>query len=62
MVGAATALAGLILVFLGAISASFASYHKQEQAAVRARFQTRAWIAFVGFTLALLSAALALVH
>jgi hypothetical protein len=56
---AATALAGLILVFLGAIASSFASYQKQEQASVRSRFQLRAWLAFVGFVLALLSAALA---
>lgn len=58
--GAATALAGLILVFLGAISTSFDSYQKGEQGTVRSRYQRRAWFAFVGFVLALLSALSAL--
>jgi hypothetical protein len=58
--GSATALAGLILVFLGAISTSFDSYGKQEQGSVRSRYQQRGWFAFVGFALALASAFLAL--
>jgi hypothetical protein len=58
--GAATALAGLILVFLGAISTSFDSYQKTEQSAVRGRYQRRAWFAFIGFSLAILAALLAL--
>ena len=57
---AGAALAGLILVFLGAASTSFDSYERQEQHAVRSRYQTRAWIAFVGFASALLSTVLAL--
>lgn len=59
--GAATALAGLILVFLGATAASFESYQKQEQRSVIGRYQRRAWLAFVGFCLALLAVPLALV-
>ena len=59
--GAAAALAGLILVFLGSISTSFDSYQKAEQSAVRGRYQKRAWFAFIGFVFALLSSALALV-
>jgi hypothetical protein len=58
---AGAALAGLILVFIGAASTSFDSYERQEQHAVRLRYQTRAWIAFVGFAFALLSAPTALV-
>jgi hypothetical protein len=54
------ALAGLILVFLGAISTSFAGYQKAEQSAVRTRYQLRAWFAFAGLCLALLAAGLAL--
>ena len=57
---AAVALAGLLLVFMGAISASFDSYEKQEQGAVRARYQRRAWFAFIGFVLAILATALGL--
>jgi hypothetical protein len=57
---AAAALAGLVLVFLGAIASTFTSYQKQEQAAVRGRLQLRAWLAFVGFVLALLATASAL--
>ncbi|MBU6442424.1 MAG: hypothetical protein KGR48_00815 [Alphaproteobacteria bacterium] len=59
--GAATALAGLILVFLGAISTAFEGYQKTEKSAVRSKFKLRAWIAFVGFVLALLAAALSLI-
>jgi phosphatidylglycerophosphate synthase len=58
---AATALAGLLLVFLGLISNSYGAYQAQERGTVRARYQMRAWFAFVGFVLALLSALLALV-
>lgn len=61
VVASATALAGLILVFLGAIGTAFDSYQKQEQNAVRTRYQRRAWFAFVGFALALLSTCLGLV-
>ena len=60
LVAAATALAGLVLVFLGGIATSFDRYDKQQQASVRGSYQRRAWFAFVGFVLALSSAALAL--
>jgi hypothetical protein len=58
--GSATALAGLILVFLGAVATTFDSYQKAEQNSVKARYQRRAWFAFVGFVFALVSALLAL--
>jgi hypothetical protein len=58
---AASAMAGLILVFIGAISSSFDSYQKVEQKAVLARYQRRAWLAFSGFVLALLSTLSALI-
>lgn len=58
--GSAATLAGLILVFLGAITSSFHSYEKTAQAAVRGRYQRRAWFSFGGFVLALVSASLAL--
>jgi hypothetical protein len=60
LASAATALAGLVLVFMGSAAASFDAYQRQEQQAVRARFQTKAWIAFVGFILAVASAIVAL--
>jgi TRAP-type C4-dicarboxylate transport system permease large subunit len=58
---ASAALAGLILVFLGAIGTSFDGYQPQEQRTVKSRYQRRAWFAFVGLTLALLAVLLALV-
>ena len=61
VVGAATALAGLILIYIGTQVASFGSYQPQEQRTVRGRFLKRAWIAFVGFVLALLAAALGII-
>jgi uncharacterized membrane protein len=57
---AGAALAGLILVFIGAASTSYDAYERQEQHAVRVRYQTRAWIAFVGFAFSLLAVPTAL--
>jgi uncharacterized membrane protein YhaH (DUF805 family) len=54
---AAAALAGLLLVFIGSISTTFDSYAKQEQGAVRGRYQRRVWFAFVGFIFAILATA-----
>jgi uncharacterized membrane protein YhaH (DUF805 family) len=54
---AAVALAGLLLVFLGSISTTYDSYAKQEQGAVRGRYQRRAWLAFGGFAFAILATA-----
>jgi|GEM_PF-1343813 len=50
---ASVALAGLILVFLGSISTAYDAYTKQEQPAVRSKYQRRAWFALIGFVLAL---------
>lgn len=58
---AATALAGLVLVFLGATSASYESYDPLLRVRnIRARFQRRAWFGFIGFCLALVTVILAL--
>ena len=57
---AATALAGLILVYLGSISASFGSYDFTQKGAVRASHRRRAWLALVGFIVSLLAAVLAI--
>ena len=61
VVGAATALAGLILIYIGTQAATFGSYQAQEQKSVRGRFLRRAWFAFIGFVLALLAAGLGIV-
>lgn len=57
---AAASLAGLILVFIGALGASYGSYDRTAQKSVRGGFQRRAWIAFIGFLLCLSAVALAL--
>jgi uncharacterized membrane protein len=59
VVAGATALAGLVLVYLGAVASSFGSYEKQAQGAVRAAHQRRAWFAFLGVFCAIVAAALA---
>jgi hypothetical protein len=59
VVGASTALAGLILVYLGSIAASYASYETTQQGSVRLSHQRRIWLAFIGFVFALGSSALA---
>jgi hypothetical protein len=61
VVTAGTALAGLILIYIGSLVAAFGAYQPQEQKANKLRFLARAWIAFVGLLLALLAAALAVI-
>ena len=56
----ATALAGLILVYLGSLAAGYATYDTTQQPAVRPSFQRRAWFGFIGLTVAIVAAALAL--
>jgi hypothetical protein len=56
----ATALAGLILVFLGAVFTSYDSYQPDQQADVAAKYKNRALISLIGFLSALVSASLAL--
>ncbi len=58
VVGSGTALAGLILIYIGLQVSSYGSHEPQELKAVRGKFQRRAWFAFVGFLLAILSAVL----
>src|SRR5947208_514902 len=57
---AATALAGLLIVYLGSVAAGYGSYERAAQATVRGAFQMRAWFAFVGIVLAIISAMLGL--
>ena len=54
---AAAALAGLLLVFLGAIAVAFEGYQPQERNPIRGRYQRRAWLAFVGFIFSILACA-----
>ena len=56
----ATALAGLILVFLGGVFSSYEPYRKSEHHEAKWRHRRRAWFAFAGFILSLASASLAL--
>lgn len=47
IVGASTATAGLILVFIGTTTAAYESYQAQERRTVKARYRKRAYTAFV---------------
>ncbi|MCZ6878571.1 MAG: hypothetical protein O7G29_10570 [Acidobacteria bacterium] len=51
-----TALAGLILVFLGGIFTAYSSYGPEQQSSVRDKYKCRARMAFAGFACALASA------
>lgn len=57
-VASATALAGLILVYLGSLVASYEGFQPQERRAVKSGFQRRAWVAFVGLIISLFAALL----
>lgn len=61
VVTAGTALAGLILIYIGSLVTAYGGYQPQEQRSVRFRFLARAWIAFVGFFLSLFAAALGVI-
>jgi hypothetical protein len=62
VVGAATATAGLVLVFLGAVSASYERYLPQERRpALKARYRLRGGVAFAGLILAVASAVFGLI-
>jgi hypothetical protein len=56
-----TALAGLILVFLGASLAHFDTYTAIEKGDVRPKYRKRAYTALAGFLAALLSAVASLI-
>ena len=60
IVAAGAAVSGLILVYIGGLSASFATFQPQEKKSVRDSFLRRAWFAFVGLVLFLLAVTLAL--
>lgn len=60
IIGAGTAMAGLILVFLGSVSNGFEAYAPQERRAVVKKYQRRSWAAFIAFSLALGAAFLGL--
>lgn len=53
LLSAGAALSGLVLVFLGETLNTYDQYEAQQQPAVRARYRTRAWFCFAGFTLCL---------
>jgi uncharacterized membrane protein YccC len=55
-----TALAGLILVFLGLNLTTFGSYQPTERSTVRPKFRHRGYVALIGFLSALLAAVFAL--
>ena len=55
VVAAGSAIAGLMLVYIGALSSSYGTFDAREKPAVRASFQRRAWFAFVGLLLNALS-------
>ena len=61
VVTAGTALAGLILIYIGSLVTSYGGYQPQERKTIILRFLSRAWLAFVGFLLALTAATLAVV-
>lgn len=60
IISAGTAMAGLVLVFLGGILNGFDAYAPQERRAVVSKFRRKAWTAFVAFALSLGAALLGL--
>lgn len=50
---AGSAIAGLLLVYVGSLSASFGGFQPQEKRSVKAAYQRRAWFALIGLLLCL---------
>jgi hypothetical protein len=61
IVTAGSAISGLILVYIGSLTASFATYQPTEKKAVVASYSQRAWFAFIGLVLFMIAIVLALI-
>jgi len=61
IVAGGTALGGLFLVYTGGLATSYSSFSREQQAHVRAKFQTKSWLAVFGLIAALLSAGIAII-
>jgi hypothetical protein len=59
---ASTALAGLILVFVGNAAKGFDSYQTEQQDSVRAKYRRQGWLGVFGLVATLASAVLALLY
>jgi hypothetical protein len=59
VIAAGTVLAGLILVYLGAVANEYASFPRTDQGAVRPIFMRRAWFAAVGIVFSIAASGLA---
>lgn len=55
VVAAGSAIAGLMLVYMGSLSAGYSTYDPREKGAVRSSYQRRIWFAFTGLVLNALS-------
>ena len=55
ILGAATGLAGLVLVFLGILVSAFESYDREGKAAARPKFEPTAWVSVAAFALGLVA-------
>jgi hypothetical protein len=56
----ATALAGLMIVFIGNAIAGYGTYTKEQQKSVRSAYYQRAWFGFWGVIVAIVAAVLAI--
>jgi hypothetical protein len=59
IIAAGAALAGLILVYLGAVANEYASFPKTDQSAVRSVFARRAWFAALGIAFSISASGIA---
>jgi antibiotic biosynthesis monooxygenase (ABM) superfamily enzyme len=60
IMGAATGLAGLVLVFLGILVSAFESYDREGKDAARPKFAPTAWLSVAAFVLGLFAVVLAI--
>jgi len=60
VIAAGTALAGLILVYLGSVASEYGGFRTEDQGAVRSKFRRRAWFAVLGIVFSIAGSGMAI--
>jgi len=61
VVAGGTALAGLVLVYIGGVAANYSTFDTDAKPAIRFRYRVKVWFAVAGVVLSIAAAALGLV-
>jgi hypothetical protein len=62
IIAAGTALAGLIVIYLGTVISEYGSFSTEAQSAVRGKFLPRAWFCLLGIVFAIATSGVAILR